>query len=120
MVGMTVGDEHVVTVLPLKGSLLQLPQDTVAAPCIRQEQAAVFHLQIKAGVEKFDKKIGDKFIIYFQAFTNTYAPVEELRRRYDTARAELTRTSREVKTLRLMRTALEARVAAPCEVEVGA
>ena len=44
----------------------------------------------------------------------------ELRRRYDTARAELTRTTREVKTLRLMRTALEARVAAPCEVEVGA
>jgi chromosome segregation ATPase len=43
----------------------------------------------------------------------------ELRRRYDTARAELTRTTREVKTLRLMRTALEARVAAPCEVEAG-
>ena len=35
--------------------------------------------QIKAGVEKFDKKIGNKFIIYFQAFTNTYAPVEKLR-----------------------------------------
>lgn len=44
----------------------------------------------------------------------------ELRRRYDTARAELTRTTREVKTLRLMRTALEARVGAPCEVEAGA
>ena len=44
----------------------------------------------------------------------------ELRRRYDTARAELTRTTREVKTLRLMRTALEARVGAKCEVEVGA
>jgi len=44
----------------------------------------------------------------------------ELRRRYDTARAELTRTTNEVRKLRLMRTALEARVAAPCEVEVGA
>lgn len=44
----------------------------------------------------------------------------ELRRRYDTARAELTRTTREVKTLRLMRTALEARVGAKCEVEAGA
>ena len=44
----------------------------------------------------------------------------ELRRRYDTAGAELTRTTNEVRELRLMRTALEARVAAPCEVEVGA
>ena len=44
----------------------------------------------------------------------------ELRRRYDSARAELTRTTNEVRKLRLMRTALEARVAAPCEVEVGA
>lgn len=41
----------------------------------------------------------------------------ELRRRYDTARAELNRTTNEVRKLRLMRTALEARVAAPCEVE---
>ena len=44
----------------------------------------------------------------------------ELRRRYDTKRAELARIEREVKTLRLMRTSLEARIAAPCEVEVGA
>ena len=44
----------------------------------------------------------------------------ELRRRYDTARAELNRTTNEVRKLRLMRTALEARVAAPCEVEEGA
>ncbi len=36
--------------------------------------------QIKAGVEKFDKKIGNKFIIYFQAFTNTYGDIEYLRR----------------------------------------
>ena len=44
----------------------------------------------------------------------------ELRRRYDTARAELNRTTNEVRKLRLMRTALEARVAASCEVKVGA
>ena len=44
----------------------------------------------------------------------------ELRHRYDAARAELTRTTNEVRKLRLMRSALEARVAAPCEVEVGA
>lgn len=43
----------------------------------------------------------------------------ELRRRYDTARAELARTEREVRTLRLMRASLEARIAAPCEVEGG-
>lgn len=40
----------------------------------------------------------------------------ELRRRYDTARAELSRTVREVTTLRLMRTSLEARLAAESEV----
>ena len=44
----------------------------------------------------------------------------ELRRRYDTKRAELARIEREVKTLRLMRTSLEARIAAPCEVKAGA
>ena len=41
----------------------------------------------------------------------------ELRRRYDTARAEVSKLNNEVRKLRLMRTALEARVAAPCEVE---
>ena len=44
----------------------------------------------------------------------------ELRRRYDTVRAELTRTTNEVRKLRLMRTALEAKVGAKCELEVGA
>ena len=41
----------------------------------------------------------------------------ELRARYDAARMELTRANNEVRKLRLMRTALEARVAAKCEVE---
>ena len=41
----------------------------------------------------------------------------ELRARYDAARIELTRANNEVRKLRLMRTALETRVAAKCEVE---
>ena len=41
----------------------------------------------------------------------------ELRARYDRARAEVSKLNNEVRKLRLMRTALEARVAAPCEVE---
>jgi chromosome segregation ATPase len=43
----------------------------------------------------------------------------ELRARYDATRMELTRANNEVRKLRLMRTALEARVAAKCEVEGG-
>lgn len=41
----------------------------------------------------------------------------ELRRRYDTARAELARTAREVQTLRLMKASLEARIAKPSEID---
>lgn len=40
----------------------------------------------------------------------------ELRRRYDTTRVELAKTTREVTSLRLMRTSLEARLAADSEV----
>ena len=36
--------------------------------------------QIEAGITKFNKAVGDKFIIYFQAFTNTYGDIEYLRR----------------------------------------
>ena len=36
--------------------------------------------QIKAGLERFNKQSGDKFVIYFQAFTNTYGDIEYLRR----------------------------------------
>ncbi len=39
----------------------------------------------------------------------------ELRRRYDTARAEIARQERELKTLRLMKASLEARVGGACE-----
>lgn len=41
----------------------------------------------------------------------------ELRRRYDTARAELSRTAREVTTLRLMKASLEARISAASSEE---
>ena len=44
----------------------------------------------------------------------------ELRRRYDSARVELAKTTREATSLRLMRESLEARLAAESEVEVGA
>lgn len=36
--------------------------------------------QIENGINKFNKSVGDKFVIYFQAFTNTYGDVEYLRR----------------------------------------
>ena len=36
--------------------------------------------QIKAGIDRFDKKFGDKFVIYFQAFTNTYGDIGYLRK----------------------------------------
>lgn len=36
--------------------------------------------QIKQGLERFNKSVGDKFVIYFQAFTNTYGDVEYLRK----------------------------------------
>ena len=36
--------------------------------------------QIKAGIDRFDKKFGNKFVIYFQAFTNTYGDIGYLRK----------------------------------------
>ncbi|MBQ8914024.1 MAG: radical SAM protein [Lachnospiraceae bacterium] len=36
--------------------------------------------QIKTGIDRFDKKFGDKFVIYFQAFTNTYGDIGYLRK----------------------------------------
>lgn len=40
--------------------------------------------QIDAGIEGISqrKSVGNKFIAYFQSFTNTYAPVEQLRQLY--------------------------------------
>lgn len=42
--------------------------------------------QIESGKKKVEKKIkSGKYIAYFQAFTNTYAPVEMLRQKYEEA-----------------------------------
>src|SRR5262245_47429736 len=42
--------------------------------------------QVRRGVAVLEKRYGaDRFLAYFQAATNTYAPVEKLRRLYDEA-----------------------------------
>jgi len=41
--------------------------------------------QLRAGMERYRDSGAEKFIAYFQTFTNTYGPVEELRRLYDEA-----------------------------------
>ena len=42
--------------------------------------------QVSDGIERLKKRYkAEKFIAYFQAFTNTYAPVERLKRLYDEA-----------------------------------
>lgn len=42
--------------------------------------------QLAEGLSKFgDKKVGDFFMAYFQAYTNTYAPIEKLRKIYTEA-----------------------------------
>ena len=47
---------------------------------------ADIHSQLKSGLELLGKKqIGQHFIAYFQAYTNTYAPVEKLRTLYTQA-----------------------------------
>jgi len=43
--------------------------------------------QIEQGIEAMKRRFkAKKFIIFFQAHTNTYAPVDELRQKYDTIR----------------------------------
>jgi radical SAM protein (TIGR01212 family) len=41
--------------------------------------------QLRQGVERYRGSGAEKFIAYFQTFTNTYAPVDELRLLYDEA-----------------------------------
>lgn len=36
--------------------------------------------QIEEGIARFNKSIGEKFVIYFQAYTNTYGDIDYLRR----------------------------------------
>jgi radical SAM protein (TIGR01212 family) len=43
--------------------------------------------QIKEGIERLKKRFGaEKFVVYFQAYSNTYAPVKILRKCYDTVK----------------------------------
>jgi len=45
--------------------------------------------QVKNGISHTKRRFqADKFLVYFQAYTNTYAPVEELERLYSEALAE--------------------------------
>jgi len=49
--------------------------------------ASPLEAQIEEGIQFGRKRYGaEKFIIYFQAYTNTYAPVEELKGKYDTVK----------------------------------
>ncbi|MBI5365964.1 MAG: TIGR01212 family radical SAM protein [Planctomycetes bacterium] len=41
--------------------------------------------QVQAGMEFYRRRGAERFIVYFQAFTNTYAAPDELRRIYDEA-----------------------------------
>ena len=44
--------------------------------------------QVLSGIEFYRRRFGaEKFIVYFQAFTNTHAPVDRLKRLYDEALA---------------------------------
>ena len=53
---------------------------------ISSEAGADIDRQLQAGLSFFgDKKVGDSFIAYFQAYTNTYAPVEYLEKVYRSA-----------------------------------
>ncbi len=45
--------------------------------------------QIRAGLLRFNKKAGERFVIYFQAYTNTYGPKEYLREIFSAALSEL-------------------------------
>ncbi len=44
--------------------------------------------QIRAGLLRFNKKAGERFVIYFQAYTNTYGPKEYLREIFSAALSE--------------------------------
>ncbi|MCD8232289.1 MAG: TIGR01212 family radical SAM protein [Clostridiales bacterium] len=44
--------------------------------------------QIREGLSRFNKKAGERFVIYFQAYTNTYGPVDYLREIFSAALSE--------------------------------
>ncbi|NPV28494.1 MAG: TIGR01212 family radical SAM protein [Firmicutes bacterium] len=52
------------------------------------DPAASLRAQIAAGKAAVKRKEGCRFLVYFQPYTNTYAPVEKLRLIYDSALAD--------------------------------
>lgn len=53
------------------------------------KQAASITAQLSQGLSYFKKKkVGNRFIAYFQSYTNTYAPVDTLRKIYESALQE--------------------------------
>lgn len=51
----------------------------------RSDKVLSLEDQIEQGMEAAKKRFkAEKFIVYFQAYTNTYAPVDRLKERYDT------------------------------------
>lgn len=46
----------------------------------KNDYAYNIEAQLKQGLARFNKSVGDKFVIYFQAFTNTYGDIEYLRK----------------------------------------
>jgi hypothetical protein len=57
------------------------------SPALQESPASVPE-QIRAGKAAVKGAERRKFLVYFQSYTNTYAPVEKLRRLYDAALAE--------------------------------
>lgn len=54
--------------------------------CVHNSDLLDIEAQLKEGLALFgDKKVGNRFIAYFQAYTNTYAPVSYLRQIYTQA-----------------------------------
>lgn len=51
--------------------------DTAGTSCYGMQALNVKH-QIKQGIARFNKAIGRKFVIYFQAYTNTYGALDYL------------------------------------------
>ena len=73
----------------VSSALASWPADSTNSPVLSdscQESNDDLTDQLKKGIQLFgDKKVGQHFIAYFQAFTNTYAPVSYLEKQYTQA-----------------------------------
>lgn len=50
-----------------------------------EKVSSLIDLQIQNGLMRFDKKVGDSYMIYFQSYTNTYGSIDYLRTIYESA-----------------------------------